>query len=625
VAKPYALGIDLGTSNSAAAFLSLDGGAEAAASEPVLLPVPQLTAANARDERALLPSASYLPHPDEFAGGLPALPWDADSAPETPPVLRGVFAREHGAMIPDRLVTSAKSWLSNPHVDPRSPVLPWGSDLSAAEKLSPLAASAGYLRHLKEAFLASPAAREAGWAAGNGETVVTVPASFDEAARRLTLEAAAAAGWGDVVLLEEPQAAFYAWTARAGASWRHQVAPGDVVLVCDVGGGTADFSLLAMTGREGQLEIERIAVGEHLLLGGDNMDLALAYTLRAKLSGDGKEIDAWQFLSLIQSCRRAKEELFADAALERVSLTIPSRGSSLFAKSLAVTLDRAVLEGVVLDGFLPFTAVTDLPAETGQSGLREFGLPYASDPVVSKHLARFLTRALQNVRASADLAALVAGRPELVSGDHLVPTAVLFNGGVFKPAATRRRVLDLLASWDQNRAPRELEGAEPDLAVAKGAAVYAANRATGRGLRIKAGTARSYYLGLESSMPAIPGFQPPLKAVCVVPQGMEEGSECVLPGREFGLVTGREATFRFFSSEVRSGDEPGAVVDDAARQLEETASLTVSLPARPGAAPGELVPVRLQAQVTELGNLELWMRHPASEQRWKLDFQVRTQ
>lgn len=616
MAKAYALGIDLGTSNSAVAYLPLGKDAPEGKQAEVLA-VAQLTAANARGELSVLPSATYLTHPDEFGSGLPTFPWDHAGIP----AVRGQFAREHGAMIPDRLVTSAKSWLSNAHVDPRSHVLPWGSDLSASAKLSALDASAGYLRHLKGSFLDSAAAREQHWSAEAGEIVVTVPASFDEVARRLTLEAAVEAGLGEVVLLEEPQAAFYAWTAKAGTSWRQQVKPGDIVLVCDVGGGTADFSLLAMTDREGQLEIERISVGDHLLLGGDNMDLALAYTVKAQLSAEGKEIDAWQLLALIQSCRRAKEELFADASLPHANLAIPSRGSGLFAKTLSTKLERAVLEGVVLDGFLPLTAVTDLPVETGQSGLQEFGLPYASDPVISKHLARFLTRSLENVRSGAGPEGLAVP----AGANHLMPTAVLFNGGVFKPDPVRRRILDLLASWNGGVVPRELEGFELDLAVARGAAVYAANRASGKGLRIKAGTARSYYIGLETSMPAIPGFKPPLKAVCVVPQGMEEGSECVLAAREFGLVTGREATFRFFSSEVRGGDEPGTLVGDAAKALEETASLTVTLPAVPGATPGDMVPVRLQALVTELGNLELWMQHTASSQRWKLDFKVRTQ
>ncbi len=608
----FVLGIDLGTSNSAVAFAPADG-----EEAPEILELAQLTAANALGSQSTLPSATYLPHPGEFSSGLPALPWQSGGEGGEKGLI-GQFARNHGALIPDRLVTSAKSWLSNVHVDPRSAVLPWASEIPAEEKASALGVSQGYLEHLREcARLAKDVAIE------DGEIVVTVPASFDEVARNLTLEAARGAGLGDVVLLEEPQAAFYAWTAQAGSHWRDQVSPGDVILVCDVGGGTADFSLIAISEREGELALERIAVGEHLLLGGDNMDLALAYTLRAKLEAEGKTLDDWQMLSLTHGCRRAKEELFGRDDLDEAPIAVPSRGAGLFAKTLSVTLDRATLRGVVLDGFFPMTAVTELPQETSRAGLQEFGLPYAADPVVSKHLARFLTRSLQNVQGSEELRSLLGGRADALEGTYVKPSAVLFNGGIFRSAAIRGRVLELLRQWAGGEAPRELTGFEPDLAVARGAAVYGRSRVSGKGLRIKAGTARSYYVGLETSMPAIPGFKPPLKAVCVVPQGMEEGSELELKEREFGLITGSEVDFRFFSSEARSGDEAGTVVGDAERDLEETANLAVELPAREGAAPGELVPVHLQAIVTELGNLELWMQHTGSEQRWQLSFRVR--
>jgi hypothetical protein len=278
-----------------------------------------------------------------------------------------------------------------------------------------------------------------------------------------------------------------------------------------------------------------------------------------------------------------------------------------------------------LDGFFPLTAVTDLPQESKRTGLQEFGLPYASDPVVSKHLARFLVRSLKNVRASDALIALVRSKPEALEGEYLRPTAVLFNGGVFNATPIRKRVLDLLASWNSARPVRELEGFQPDLAVAKGAARYGRNRATGKGIRIKAGTARSYYIGLESSMPAIPGFKPPMKALCVVPQGMEEGSELVIDGQEFGLMTGEPADFPFFASEVRSGDVPGQIIPDAERELEETARIEVTLPPVDAFPQGQPIPVVINPIVTELGNLELWMKHTGSNHRWKVDFKVRTE
>lgn len=297
----------------------------------------------------------------------------------------------------------------------------------------------------------------------------------------------------------------------------------------------------------------------------------------------------------------------------------------MLAKTVTTKLDRSALEKVILDGFFPLTAVTDLPQESKRTGLREFGLPYASDPVVSKHLARFLVRSLKNVRASDALISLVKSKPEALEGEYLRPTAVLFNGGVFNATPIRKRVLDLLASWNSARPVRELEGFQPDLAVAKGAARYGRNRATGKGIRIKAGTARSYYIGLESSMPAIPGFKPPMKALCVVPQGMEEGSELVIDGQEFGLMTGQPADFPFFASEVRSGDVPGQIIPDAERELEETARIEVTLPPVDAFPQGQPVPVVINPIVTELGNLELWMKHTGSNHRWKVDFKVRTE
>lgn len=605
--KSFALGIDLGTSNSAASWADLS-----TRETPTIMDIPQTLGVSSLGARETFPSATYLPNESEFPDSLALPTWDSDEKR----VIRGLFAREHGAMVPERLITSAKSWLSNPHVDARAAILPWQSEISETQKLSPFEATRGYLEHLRKAYESS----ENAIPLEEGEIVVTVPASFDEVARNLTADAAEAAGFENAVLLEEPLAAFYAWTAQTGSDWRNQVEKGDIVLVCDVGGGTADFSLLFITDLDGSLEIERISVGEHLLLGGDNMDLALAYTLQAKLAAEGTTIDAWQMLSLIQSCGAAKVTLFSRTDLDEAPISIPSRGSSLLAKTISTKLDRATLESVVLDGFFPMTKPDELPQE-GKSGLHEFGLPYASDPVVSKHLARFLKRSLENVKASEELSQMVSD----TTGDLLHPTAILFNGGAFKADAVRQRVLDLLGSWNQGEAPTELQGFQPDLAVARGAAVYARNRATGQGLRIKAGTSRSYYLGLESSMPAIPGFKPPLKGVCVVPQGMEEGSEHILEGQEFGLITGQEAEFRFLSSEVRSGDEPGTIVDNAEAELEETASLAVELPPLDGHELGEMIPVKLHACVTELGNLELWMQHTGSEKRWQLTFNVRTE
>ncbi|MGD0104173.1 MAG: Hsp70 family protein [Rhodopila sp.] len=607
----FSLGIDLGTSNSAIAITDLE------TDQTRIVDVAQIVGRNQLGERPTLASALYLPHQGEFPEGSLALPWsDADQTE-----IIGQFARDHGALVPDRLVSSAKSWLSNAHIDPKQPVLPWQSDI-VEEKLSPMECSRRYLEHLKQAFLWAERGQGRERDLSEGQIVLTVPASFDEVARSLTAEAAKAAGFGDVTLLEEPQAAFYAWTAQVGRKWHDLVAHGDIILVCDVGGGTADFSLIAVTDVEGSLELERISVGEHILLGGDNMDLALAYAVQGKLEAEGKSLDSWQFLALVHAVSSAKIILFEDAELAEAPIAVPSRGSSLLARTVATTLDRETLERVVVDGFFAQTTIDDVPRENRRGGLQEFGLPYASDPVVSKHIARFLGRSLQNVKASDKLAALV-GVP--AGSGALMPTVVLFNGGVFKAAPIRTRVLDLLASWNGGQPVRELQGFEPDLAVARGAAIYGRHRATGKGMRIKAGASRSYYVGLETSMPAIPGYRPPVKALCVVPQGMQEGTDLVIDGREFGLVTGRAADFRFFSSSVRSGDTPGQILPDAERELEETGLLEIELPALDDMPAGQVVPVRINAVVTELGTLEVWMKHANSDRRWKVEFEVRTE
>ena len=606
----FSLGIDLGTSNSAIAVADLESG------ETRIIKIAQVLGPNQLGEMPTLPSAIYIPHHEEFPEGSFPLPWN--DAGER--VIVGQFARDRGALVPDRLVTSAKSWLSNAHIDPKQRTLPWRSDI-AEDKLSPLECSRCYLVYLRQAFLHAERAQGMDRDLSTGQIVVTVPASFDEVARGLTAEAAKAAGLGDVTLLEEPQAAFYAWTAQAGRIWRNLVDDGDIVLVCDIGGGTADFSLIAVSDVEGRLELERVSVGDHILLGGDNMDLALAYALQAKLEAAGKPLDSWQFLALVHVASRAKTILFEDDTLAQAPIAVPSRGPSLLARTVSTTLDRETLEQVVLDGFFARTNIGDLPSESRKAGLQEFGLPYASDPVISKHLARFLRQSLQNVKASEKLAALVGAS---ASTEVLIPTAVLFNGGVFNAALIRARVLDILASWNGGRPVRELEGFEPDLAVARGGAIYGRHRATGKGIRIKAGAARSYYIGLETSMPAIPGYKPPLKALCVVPQGMQEGTELLIEGREFGLVTGRTAEFRFFSSSVRSGDTPGQILADAERNLEDAGLLEVEIPALEVPV-GQVVPVRVNPIVTELGILELWMRHTNSERRWKVEFQVRTE
>jgi hypothetical protein len=619
MSKQYSLGIDLGTSNSCLSLCAVGGHAEGIAVTQVLGP-------GLVGERPLLPSALYLPAPGEYAEGSLTLPWHG---PEDAGAVIGSFARERGALVPDRLVTSAKSWLCNPHVERYAPILPWKSEL-AEGKVSPFEASRRYLEHMRRAFEHQLATRDPDAQLDDCQVVLTVPASFDEVARTLTHEAAVAAGLGNVTLLEEPQAAFYAWiahseSAAAARHWTEQVAAGDLILVCDVGGGTADFSLIAVAeapeGLSKQLELHRIAVGEHILLGGDNMDLALAYALQARLEEEGHEIDSWQFLALVHAARSAKEKLLSDEALAEAPIAVPSRGSSLFAKTLATRLTRDDVHGILLEGYFPLTSADDLPAPRKSVGLQEYGLDYATEPALSRHLARFLRRSLDNVRSDEALRQSIGHGADLDGASILRPTAILFNGGVFEAPAFRRRMLDLLSSW--LGAPlKELESAGLDIAVSRGAAYYGAVQASGKGIKIRAGTSRSYYLGLESPMPAVPGFVPPVKGICIVPQGTEEGTELELPGREFGLVTGEAVEFRFFASEIRAGDRVGDTVPNALKSLDELASLTIALPPVEGAA-GQVVPVSLHPQVTEVGTLELWMLHTKSDKRWKLEFNLR--
>ncbi|HEY1109107.1 MAG TPA: Hsp70 family protein, partial [Opitutaceae bacterium] len=545
----YSIGIDLGTTNSAVSYFDLKR-TSARGREQSTLAIPQVTAVGTVENKNLLPSFLYLPNAQEFPAAALALPWDKKNAT----ALVGEFARAHGAKVPARLVSSAKSWLSHAGVDRQSAILPWQAPADVT-RLSPVEASRQYLAHLRAAwdhqFPDAPFSQQ--------EIVLTVPASFDAAARDLTLSAAQQAGLKNLTLLEEPQAAFYAWTEQAGEGFRKHVRPGDVILVVDVGGGTSDFSLIAVTEKNGEVELTRIAVGDHILLGGDNMDLALAYTVNQRLTAEGKKLDAWQFTALTHACRGAKEAMFADAKLAKSPLVIPGRGSSLIGGTIKAELSRDELTRVLTDGFFPEVAVTDLPKTARSTGLAQIALPYAQDAAVTRHLAAFLTRQAKAL-AGSDLAKL---SPKLTASSTFIhPTAILFNGGVFKSQLLRDRVLAVLNRWlksDSGQPAAELAGAELDLAVARGAAYYGWAR-HGHGLRIRGGTARAYYVGIESAMPAVPGMEPPVRALCVAPFGMEEGTQADVPPQEFGLVVGEPTRFRFFSSSVRRDDAVGAML-----------------------------------------------------------------
>ncbi|MFH0901446.1 MAG: Hsp70 family protein [Pseudomonadota bacterium] len=610
----YIVGIDLGTTNTALAF------ADTATNDVPrleLLPIAQVLTPGVVDQRPVLPSFLYLASPHDLPTGALDLPWASGRT-----FAVGELARARGAEVPSRLVASAKSWLCHGGVDRTASILPWGSGTDVP-KVSPVVASARYLEHLAGAWdhlhADSPLATQ--------EVYLAVPASFDAVARELTMEAARHAGLTNVTLLEEPQAAFYSWLAKNGDDWRRLLHVGDVVLVCDLGGGTTDFSLIAVADRDGELELERIAVGDHLLLGGDNMDLALSYAVAQKLAARGVKLDSWQQRALTHSCRLAKEQLLSDETMAKAPIAVLGRSSRVIGGTVRTDLERTEVESALLQGFFPACDLGASPQRSRRIGIQELGLPYAADAAVTRHLAEFISR---------------RGR---------LPTAVLYNGGVMKGAVLQRRLGEVVRSWDspavrssarqsgtqtgdlqRGALLKELSGTDLDLAVAHGAAYYGLVR-RGQGIRIRGGAARAYYLGVETAMPAVPGVSPPLKALCVVPYGMEEGTEAELPAMELGLVVGEPAEFRFLGSTVRK-DKLGDVVEswssepdepDKPNDIEELAPLETVLPAGEGMTAGTSIPVRLRAHLTEVGTLELWCVARDGSRRWKLELNTREQ
>ncbi|MFC5427405.1 Hsp70 family protein [Paraburkholderia denitrificans] len=606
----YSIGIDLGTTHCALSYVDLAASDGDKASQGVL-PVAQLTAPGTLESPNLLPSFLYLPHPGELTPGDLSLPWTASRDYAV-----GELARSRGAGTPIRLVSSAKSWLCHPGVDRRAAILPSDAPPEVA-RVSPLESSVRYLTHLREAW--DHAHPDAPF--GDQDVTVTIPASFDPAARELTAEAAQAAGYARMTLLEEPQAALYSWIQKSGGAWRKEVKVGDIILVVDVGGGTTDLSLIAVIEREGNLELHRVAVGEHILLGGDNMDLALAHVVARKLAAQGTQADPWQLRALTYACRAAKETLLSDPAASAVPLVVPSRGSKLIGGSIRTELTRDELTQTILEGFFPQADAAARPVSRTRAGLTQLGLPYAQDAGITRHLAAFLGR---QVAALAEFAGL-GGVSAAPGASFLHPTAVLFNGGVFKSDLLTERILGVLNGWlaAEGAAPaRLLGGADLDLAVARGAAYYGYVK-RGKGVRIRGGTARAYYIAIESAMPAVPGLEPPVSALCVAPFGMEEGTDAALPPQEFGLVVGEPVHFRFFGSSVRRQDQVGTMLDYwSPDELQELEEIQATLPPE-GRTAGEVVPVKLHARVTEAGTLELEAVSSGTNERWKVEFDVR--
>jgi molecular chaperone DnaK (HSP70) len=556
------IGIDLGTTNSALAYID-EREAEDLDFPPIhIFETPQLVAAGRVEARRTLPSFLFL----------------EDSQPV------GVYAREQGALVPTRLVHSAKSWLSNPDVDRTAKILPWDSQ-ETGRVLSPVEVSARFLGKFREEWdraTSAPIAEQ--------DIVLTVPASFDEEARELTAMAARDAGIERLTLLEEPAAAFYSWIANNLAQSRKKLFDGQIVLVCDVGGGTSDFSLIRVS-REGDLvNFTRTAVGKHLLLGGDNLDLTLAWLVETKL---GSALSIRQRSGLRRQCSAAKEKLLTDPNLKSVEITVLGTGSALIGKSLKSEILREEALELALEGFLPFSERGEPPKDEKRSLFRELGLPYVSDPAVTRHLNVFLEAAGQ------------------------APDAILFNGGFFIPEILRDRTADVVGQW-YGRRPEILENSELDLAVARGAAYYSYVRSTGSGVLVRGGLPRTYYIALGEPR------EGKFRAACLVPRGAEEGVALEIDNESLQLVANRPVSFRVYSSLTRTEDKLGDVVEFSADDTELHRHAPLNAVIRFGKKAEErLIPVKLGARLTEIGTLETWCESKISDNRWRLQFELR--
>jgi molecular chaperone DnaK (HSP70) len=600
--KRFVVGIDLGTTNSALAYVDpADGELRVRRFE-----VPQLVREGTLDARHTLPSFLYVAGEHDVAPGGLALPWDEDRGYAV-----GEFARRQGARVPGRLVSSAKSWLCHGGVDREEAILPWGADDSVS-RLSPVEASARYLQHLREAweqsFPAAPLAQQ--------DVVLTVPASFDEVARELTVAAAERAGLSHAVLVEEPLAAFYAWLHQNEDSWEASLAPLRLVVVIDVGGGTTDFTLVSVREVGGRVALERLAVGDHLLLGGDNFDVALARALEPRL---GVQLDSQRWHALASQCCAVKEQLLGAEAPAEAAVRVVGRGRSVVGSAVTGTLARDEVQRLVVDGFFPIVDAQALPRRDTRVALQEWGLPFADDPEVSRHLAAFLQR---HAADTATLATAASDTPTS-PGPQASPTwpdAVLFNGGALKPPIIRERLVELLRSWS-GQEPTVLQSVDLDLAVARGAAYYGLVR-RGQGVRVAGGSARAYYLGLEPATAGPEEATQPVRALCVAHRGMQEGEQLEIDEPAFDVIANRGVAFPLYASSVRLGDRTGQMLSLERESLTELPPIRTVL--RFGKKLTERkLPVHIVTHLTEVGTMELWFRSLSTEHRWRLQFHLR--
>lgn len=597
--QTYIIGIDLGTTNSIVSYTKINP-EEGEENTIKVFNIPQLVDAGVVVEREMLPSFIFMPEKHDVSEGALETGFGTGNG-----MAVGEFARNRGAEIPQRMISSAKSWLCSTLIDRNKPVLPWKGpgDLS---KMSPVEASSAVLSHIRDAWNHVMAKEDEDLQIENQDVYLTVPASFDAVARELTVNAATMTGFENITLLEEPQAAFYSWIEALGDKWRKVVKKDDTVLVCDIGGGTTDFSLIRISEEEGDLVLERVAVGDHLLVGGDNMDLALAYFVSQKLAEKGKKLDAWQMQGLSHSCRNAKEKMLQSPDMDKFPVTVLGRGSGLIGGTMKIDLEKTDVENILVDGFFPKCDSTSMPVIRQKSGIRELGLSYEADPAITKHMAKFLARQKSN-------------------GEKMeIPNAVLFNGGIMKADPVRKRILDTLSAWREEAGlasaeVREIASDNFDLSVARGAAYYGRAR-RGDGIRIRGGLGRSYYMSIAAAMPAIPGMPAPVKALCLAPYGMEEGTEAHVEDQEFVIVVGEEVSFDIMESVCRHEDGVGTVVEEWEQgEIEEMTTIETVLEGEYGS----VIPVTIEIKVTEIGTLEFWCVSREDGQRWKLEFNVR--
>ena len=601
------VGLDLGTTNSAMAYVDTT-------ERPYRIhtfSVPQVVAAGHIEARETLPSFHYQPAVGEFPPESLQLPWQSKSN-----YIVGHFARDHGTLVPGRMIASAKSWICHNGVDRTADLLPW-QGAEDVERLSPVTVSARYLEHFREAWdHRFPEHRLV-----DQDFVLTIPASFDEVARELTVKAAKQAGLNRVVLIEEPQAAFYAWIDKHSANWDQLVSPGQTILVCDVGGGTTDFTLIRVRrGSDGLVQFHRVAVGDHLILGGDNLDLALAHHLEGRVKPGG-QLEPRQWSVLVRCCRQLKEVLMGADAPDKWTLTLPGSGSKLIGGAIQIPVTREDVEAVLVEGFFPLVPMDSKPASS-RSGFQEFGLPYAADPNVTKYLAAFLT-AHQTTDVNG------AAPDGQSSEDPSNKIAILFNGGVFASPLLRQRTIDVIQSWyrkdDPNWTLTVLENERLDIAVARGAAYYGMVR-RGEGVRIAAGLARTYYIGVETAnaTPAnTSGEAVQISALCLLPAGIEPGQEIDLEQHRFELLVSQPIELPLYVSSIRLTDRPGELVTIDPEQIRALPPIRTVLKTGKSKL-AETVTVIVKAKLTEIGTLDLWCSEVDGKRSWKLLFDVRS-